>query len=279
MSSQTATTLGARDHARAQERSAAAGIVARPTIPAHLAENLPPEIDSADVVWDETLAAGDYAARVLERGSRLRLINCDGDACANVLVFNADSPAERLNVADTVKVQWQAYLGEGSLLLSDMGRVLMAMTRDTCGNHDAFCGASTARRNAAKYGHGGNFGPHPSARDRFVLALAKFGLGKRDIAANVNFFKRVNVARDGSLELLPDSSAAGQFVELRAEMRVLVVVTNTPHVLDPRPVYTATHLRLLAFRGAVTNEDDPVRNSTPERRRAYENTEDYCHDR
>ena len=96
------------------------------------------------VVWDETLGAGDYAGRVLERGWRLRLENLGGDGCVNLLVMNADQPAERLNVADTVKVQWRAYLDRGALLLSDMGRVLMSITEDTCGNHDTFCGASTA---------------------------------------------------------------------------------------------------------------------------------------
>jgi urea carboxylase-associated protein 2 len=273
--SNTATTGAAREHARAQEQSAAAKVVAKPTIPVRLATDLPDGIALDDLTWDETLAAGDYAARVLTRGTRLRIENTAGDGCANLLIFNADQLAERLNIADTVKVQWQAYPGQGALLLSDMGRFLMSFTVDTCGNHDTFCSASTAKSNAAKYGNGDNFGPHPNARDRFALALTKFGLGKRDIGPNINLFKRVTVRSDGSLVFEPNSSAPGQFVELRAEMRVLVVIANTPHVLDPRTTYTATNLRLLAYRGPLTPEDDPIRNSTPERRRAFENTEDY----
>lgn len=272
--SDTATPKGARDHARAQESSEAARVATKPTIPVQHASDLPAGIDVADLVWDETLGAGGYAARALERGTRLLLCDLAGDACANVLVYNADQPSERLNIADTVKVQWQAYLGEGALLLSDMGRVLMSITRDTCGRHDALCGASNAARNTEKYGDGSNSGPFPNARDRFALALAKFGLGKRDIAPNVNFFKEVRVDPDGTLRFQTRDPQPGQLVELRAEMRVLVVVANTPHVLDPRPDYTATHLRLIAFRGAVTPAEDPIRNSTPERRRAFLNTED-----
>ena len=266
------TPLRARDHARAQGRTL---VRAMPTIPASDAVDVPPGVAPADVVWDETLDAGDYCARVLKRGTRARLIDLGGDACASVLLYNADRPVERLNVADTVKVQWNAYLGPGNLLLSDMGRVLASITADTSGRHDTFCGASNERSNARKYGHGENHGPHPNARDRFALALAKFGLGRKDIPANVNFFKHVKVEPDGSLTFVGGVGAKGEYVELRAEMNVLLVVANTPHVLDPRPTYTASPLRVLAHRGPVTPPDDPVRTATPEALRAFENTEDY----
>jgi urea carboxylase-associated protein 2 len=246
-----------------------------PTIPASEAIDLPRGISAGDVVWDETIDVGEYCARVLRRGTRVRLVNLDGDACANVLAYNADRPIERLNVADTVKVQWNAYLGLGKLLLSDMGRVLMSMTADTSGRHDTLCGASNEASNARKYGAGANYGPFPNARDRFALALAKHGLGRKDIPANVNFFKRVTVEEDGSLTFDRGAGAAGEFVELRAETNVLFVLANTPHVLDPRPAYTASPLRVLAFRGAVTAQDDPIRNSTPEALRAFQNTEDF----
>jgi urea carboxylase-associated protein 2 len=273
--SDTATTHGARDHARAQESSAAARLATKPTIPVRDAVDLPAGFAAADLVWDETLGPGGYAARLLERGTRLRLDDVDGDACANVLIYNADQPSERLNVADTLKVQWYAYLGAGSLLLSDMGRVLMSIRADSGGGHDALCGASNARGNAAKYGDGSNYGPAPNARDRFALALAKLGLGKRDICPNINFFKSVTVGADGSLVFAAAAATPGRAVELRAEMRVLFVVANTPHVLDPRPTYSAGRLRLVAARGPTTAADDAVRNSTPERRRAFLNTEDY----
>lgn len=262
----------ARDHARAQ---AGTIISAMPTIPASSAKDLPNGICASSVIWDETLAAGEYTARILKRGSRLRLINLDGDACVNCLLYNAERPIERLNIADTVKVQWNAYLGPGKLLLSDMGRVLMSITQDTCGHHDTFCGASNEKSNTTKYNHGENHGPHPNARDRFALALAKFGLARNDIAANVNFFKSVKIEADGRLTFDEKSSKPGDVIELRAEMNVLVVLANTPHVLDPRPVYMCAAVRALACRGRVTPEDDAIRNSSPEALRAFQNVEDY----
>jgi urea carboxylase-associated protein 2 len=266
------TPLRARDHARAQGGTR---VRAMPTIPASDATDLPDGVRARDVIWDETLDAGEYCARILRRGTRVRLINLHGDACANVLAYNADRPIERLNIADTVKVQWNAYLGPGKLLLSDMGRVLMSITADTSGRHDTFCGASNEASNARKYGGGENHGPFPNARDRFALALAKYGLGRKDIPANVNFFKRVTVEEDGSLTFDRATGAAGEYVEVRSEMNVLFVVANTPHVLDPRASYVASALRVLGFGGEVTPEDDPIRTSTPEATRAFQNTEDY----
>lgn len=105
-------------------------------------------------MWAETVAGGNYTHRVLARGTELRLTDLSGDACAHLLLYAADRPWERLNVADTVKVQWNAYLGEGQLLLSDQGRVLASLTGDTSGRHDALCGTSTLVRNTQRYGDG-----------------------------------------------------------------------------------------------------------------------------
>jgi uncharacterized protein len=268
----TSTPLRAREHARAQ-----AGKIAEtmPTIPASAAKELPAGVQPQDVLWDETIPGGGYSSRVLPRGARLRLLNLKGDACANVLIYNADHPIERLNVADTVKVQWNGYLGRGKLLLSDMGRALMSILEDTCGRHDTFCGASNARTNAAKYGSGDNHGPYPNARDRFILALAKHGLGRRDVMPNINLFKQIRIESDGATTFIENSSKPGDNVILRAEMNVLVVIANTPHVLDVRPTYTCMPLRLTAWRGPVAALDDPLRIATPENTRAFENVEDY----
>ncbi|MDJ0785264.1 MAG: urea carboxylase-associated family protein [Myxococcota bacterium] len=273
--SDTSTPLAAREHARAQAESEAARVLAKPTIPATDAKDLPAGVDASEVVWDQVLGPGDYASAVLERGSRLRLLDLEGDASVSLLAYNADDTQERINTADTVKVQWQAYLGEGSLLLSDMGRVLLSILEDGCGHHDTFCGASSERSNAARYGHGGNHGPHPNARDRFTLALTKHGLGKRDLCPNVNLFKGVRVDDAGNLLFEERAPAPGQALTLRAEMRVLVVLVNAPHVLDPRPEYTATPVRVTAWAGELAPLDDPVRNSSPERLRAFENVEAY----
>jgi urea carboxylase-associated protein 2 len=268
----TATTYAARAHARAQDGTR---VETMPTVPARAARDLPAGVEADDVVWDETLGAGGYASRVLQRGARLRLTDLEGDACVGLLVYNADSPIERLNVADTVKVQWNAYLGRGGLLLSDMGRVLMSIVEDTCGNHDALCGCSNERVNARRYGTGANHGPCPNARDRFLIALAKHGLGRKDVTTNVNLFKGVRVDADGGTALVQSSSRPGAHVELRAEMNVLVVIANTPHVLDDRSAYTATPVRATAWRGPLTAEDDWVRTATPEGLRAFQNVEEW----
>ena len=271
-SSTTADPAGARAHARAM---AGTRVEAMPTIPATAATDLPPGIASDDVVWDETIAAGGYAARLLKRGSRLRLSDVHGDGAVAMLVFNAERPVERLNVADTVKVQWNAYLGAGRLLLSDMGRVMMSVIEDDTKGHDAFCGASNMASNARKYGDGFNHGAHPNARDRFVIALAKYGMNRRDIHPCITWFKPVSIAADGAIELDVGPHRAGQHVTLRAEMDVIVVLANCPHVRDPRDAYAATPVRATAWRGPVTAQDDPIRLQTPESLRAYENVEDY----
>ncbi|WP_353230906.1 urea amidolyase associated protein UAAP1 [Novosphingobium sp.] len=250
-------------------------VEAMPTIPASAATALPAGVTADAVVWDETIAAGGYAARVLNRGSRLRLTDLQGDAAVSMLVFNAERPVERLNVADTVKIQWNAYLGAGRLLLSDMGRVLLSVLEDDARGHDAFCGASNLASNARKYGDGFNHGAHPNARDRFVIALAKYGMNRRDIHPCINWFKPVAIAADGAIELDVGPFAAGQHVTLRAEMDVIVVLANCPHVRDPRGAYAVTPVRATAWRGPVTPMDDPIRLHTPEGLRAFENVEDY----
>ena len=266
------TPSKSREHARSMAETVIRGM---PTIPASAAKELPAGVSAEDVLWEETLDAGEYAGRTVKRGSRIHITNLEGDGCVALLLLNADHPVERLNVADTCKVQWNAYLGKGKLLLSDMGRVMASITEDTCGKHDTICGASNEKQNAKKYGIGANYSAYPNARDRFLIALQKFGLGRKDIAPTINLFKGVTVEKDGGLTFVEKSSKAGDFVELRAEMNLLVVAVNAPHVLDARAAYVATPVRLTAWRGAVTALSDGVRNSTPEAVRAFQNTEDY----
>lgn len=270
--SQTATTTGARDHARSM---AGTRVETMPTIPPRAAVDLPDGVDPATVTWDETIGPGCYSAKIVSRGTTVRLTDVAGEACANVLLYDAHGSPERLNIADTVKVQWQAYLGAGALLLSDMGRVLATIVADTSGRHDALCGASNRRHNEDRYGDGAVQNAHPNARDRFVVALAKFGRSKRDVAPNMNFFKGVRIERDGTLRWDEQPSPVGAYVELRAELDVLVVVANTPHPCDPRPEYISSNLRITAWTGDPTGEDDPLWSATPERERAFRNTEDH----
>ncbi|MFC0203956.1 urea amidolyase associated protein UAAP1 [Novosphingobium soli] len=271
MTATLANPLAARDHARAMEGTRTESMPVLPPV----ADDLPADVSPQDLLWEETIAAGGYATRRLSRGTRLRLVDLKGDACASLLVFNAEVPAERLNVADTVKVQWNAYLGAGKLLLSDMGRVLLSILEDDAGTHDTFCGTSNAATNAAKYGDGRNSGAHPNGRDRFLLGAAKHGLGRRDVHPCVTLFKGTRIEADGTITPQVGPFAPGRTVLLRAEMDVIVVIANVPHVLDPRADYAVTPLRVSAWRGPVTAEDDPVRNATPEGLRAFKNVEDY----
>lgn len=266
MTGSTADPNSARAHARAM---AGTRVEAMPTVPAAAPDAPGP------VIWEETLAPGGYATRRIARGTRLRLIDLAGDACASLLVFNAEMPTERLNVADTVKVQWNGYLGAGKLLLSDMGRVMMSILADTAGTHDAFCGASNEASNARRYGDGKNYGPHPNARDRFMLGVAKHGLGRKDVHPCITFFKGVRIEQDGATTPQVGPFAPGRELVLRAEMDLIVVLANCPHVLDPRADYTVSPLRATAWKGAITPEDDPVRIATPEGLRAFLNTEDF----
>jgi len=263
--------LAARDHARAM---AGTVVAAMPSLPP-VAPDLPTGVAPADLLWEETIAPGGYASRRLPRGSRLRLIDLAGDACASLNLFNAELPSERLNVADTVKVQWNAYLGQGKLLLSDMGRVLMSIVADEAETHDCFCGTSNAAGNAAKYGDGSNSGPCPNGRDRLLLGAAKHGLGRRDVHPCINLFKGARIEPGGAIVPQIGPFPPGRSLVLRAEMEVIVVLANCPHVLDPRPDWTVTMLRATAWRGAITPEDDPVRNATPEGLRAFLNVEDH----
>lgn len=275
-SSHTATTTGARDHARAQ-----AGLRsdAMATVPASAAlaladpPALPDGVTAADLVWDETVAGGGYAHRTLARGTTIRLTDLEGDACANLAVFHAHDPWERLNVADTVKVQWQAYPGGGTLLLSDQGRVLASILDDTSGHHDALCGSSTIAHNQRRYGDGSPQGPSPSARALFALALAKHGLTLRDLPPTIALFKAAVVAPDGQITFA-DGAGPHTHVTIRAEVPLILMIANTAHVLDPRDVYTVTRLRVTAWRDRPTTPADALWASTPERERAFLNTAD-----
>jgi urea carboxylase-associated protein 2 len=272
--SETGTLYGARHHARAQ---AGALAEAMPFIPARRYAELPPGVDLDAVTWAETVAGGGYTSKVLARGTTLRLTDRDADACAHILLYNADQPWERLCVADTVKIPWQAYMGPCHPLLSDQGRVLATIVTDEAnGAHDALCGTSTKTANEARYGDGSAHGPSPAGRELLLLAAAKHGLGSRDIPPSVSFFKGVRVSELGELVFVGARDPGG-YVELRAELPVVVLIANVPHPLDPRDAYTCSTLEVLAWRGQPTSESDPLWPFTPELERAFLNTADYAH--
>ncbi|MFF4981155.1 urea amidolyase associated protein UAAP1 [Streptomyces sp. NPDC001046] len=264
----TASAYGARDHARAQEGTRAD---AMPVVPASGWPAPPPGVGAGDLVWAETVAGGNYTHKVLARGTELRLTDLTGDACAHLLLHCADRPWERLNTADTVKVLWNAYLGEGHLLLSDQGRVLASVVEDTSGRHDALTGTSTLARNTARYGDGTPQSGSPAGRELFKLAASKNGLAPRDLPPSVSFFQGVRIAEDGTT-VFTGSAGPGASVTLRAEQDVTVLLANVPHPLDPRPEYVCGNLQVLAYRSRPTAPGDALWDAAPEGRRAFLNT-------
>ncbi|MFC7050997.1 urea amidolyase associated protein UAAP1 [Emcibacter nanhaiensis] len=268
--SQTADPALARVHARQQ---AGTKVEAMRTIPSSAAVNLPEGVSPEEVIWDEVIASGGYAIHSLTRGDRLQIIDLHGDGCISLNMFNAQHPAERLNAADSIKVQWKAYLGTGDLILSGLGRVLASIMRDDDCGIDPFCGASSRYTVLDRYGD--NSIDHPNARDRFLTAAAKCGLSRKDVHPCLNIFKPVQISESGETQVDTGPFAPGRVLELRAEMNLLVFLANCPHVLDVRPEYSVSPVRALAWKGEETRFDDPVRNATPEGLRAFENVEDY----
>jgi urea carboxylase-associated protein 2 len=216
---------------------------------------------------------------VLARGERLKLTDTEGGACVAALLFNAKQPLERYNMPDTLKAQHVARLTAGNVLYSDMGRVLFSVVADTAGWHDTITGHLTAEASKKKYGAGtyqalrNDF--FRNTRDNFLIELGKHGLGKRDVHANVNFFVKVAADADGNLAFSP-GGAAGSSIELRAEMDVLVVLSNTPHPLDPSPKYAPPPVGLEIHLGTPAAADDPCRRSCPENERGFTLTEAYA---
>jgi urea carboxylase-associated protein 2 len=267
----TGTPEGARAHARAQGGTVAEHM---PTIPASSYPAAPSGYDPADLVWAERVAGGGYTHRTLAAGTTVRLRDLEGDACAHVLIYRAGEPWERLNVADTLKIQWQAYLEVGQLLLSDQGRVLATIVADSSGHHDAFCGASSRWRNQERYGAGTADSASPAGRELFILAGAKHGLGRRDLPPSLSFFKGVRVDPESGALGWTGSTGTAAAVELRAEMPLLILIANSAHPLDPRPEWHCSTLEVLAWTGSPTPPGAWPRTATPEAERAFLNNQE-----
>ena len=271
--SETATTAGARAHARAQHGRTAE---AMRHIPASTSPTAPPGVSAQSLVWSETVAPGGYSSATLARGTRIRLTDPVGDACAHLLLHRADATHERLNVADTVKVPWQAYLGNGHPLLSGFGRALATIVSDTSGTHDALTGTSTRAGNLERYGAAAPESPSPAGRELFTLAALKHGLDRRDLPPSVSFFQGVRVQADGTFDWL-GSAGANTSVELLLHVDAIVLVANTAHPLDPRPEFTCSPLLIHAWPTPADldrlSAGDLVGPLGPEHRQAIANTD------
>jgi uncharacterized protein YcgI (DUF1989 family) len=205
-------------------------------------------------LFEETVHPGASWSHVLKRGTALRITDVEGGANVGALFYNFECPTERYNMPDTLKAQHIARLTKGLVLYSDMGRILCSITDDTVGWHDPIGGCSQA------------------GRDSFLIELEKWGLGPRDLVANVNFLSRVDVATDGAMSYHPGNSTSGSFIELRAEMNVLTILNTIPHPLSEdqsKPVH------LSVFRVPPPEPDDACRLSRLENGRGFILTERY----
>lgn len=238
-----------------------------------------PTSSGSSLLLEERLHGGQMWSHVLRRGQRLRLTDVEGGACVAALFFNAALPLERYNMPDTLKAQHIARLTTGAALYSDMGRVLASIVDDSLGWHDTITGIADAAHTQRQFG-GGSYqalrnGFHRNTRDNFLVELGKYELGKRDLVANVNFFVKVATDDAGDLSFVPGHSTPGSIVELRADMHTLVVLSNTPHPLDPANHYAPPPVQLGIYAGVPAAGDDVCRRACPENQRGFELTDRY----
>jgi urea carboxylase-associated protein 1 len=193
------------------------------------------------IIEDVTVQAGQDWARVVRRGHRLRIVDLEGKQAVDFLCYNAANPEERYNAADTMKYAGTIFLTTGHGIYSDMGRPFFTIVGDTCGRHDTIGGCCSAESNVKRYGEPGV----ANCRDTFLRALAPFGLGKKDIVANLNFFMNVPVEPDGRMALVEGFSKPGDYVELEAEMDVLAVISNCAQTRNPVNGFNPTPIRVI----------------------------------
>ncbi len=230
-------------------------------------------------MFEDVIQPGATWSHVLKRGTALRLTDIYGGANVGAVLYNWENPTERYNMPDTLKAQHIAHLTRDHVLYSDMGRVLCSITADSVGWHDPLSGCSNGALVAGKYGEAG-YQEHrndyyKNAYDGFVIELAKYGLSARDLAAPINFFSKVVVDRLGNMEFVPANSQKGAYVELRAEMNVLIILNTCQHPLDPNPKYEPKPVQLAVHTVAAPALNDPCRVSRPENERGFVLTERY----
>jgi urea carboxylase-associated protein 2 len=223
--------------------------LARAAVPA-TSTRFAPEL----LLWEEPVPGGGQWSAVVRRGTTLRLTD-----------------------TDTLKAQKTAFLTRGNVCFSDMGRVLCSIPEDSCGWHDTVCGVLDARGLEARYGktryQEQRNAMHRNGTDGLLVELAKWGLGKRDMHANLNLFSKVATDAEGGLHFDRGQRAPGQYVDLRFEMDVLVALSTAPHPLDPAPTWAPGPVHLAAWRSGTAGADDACRLSCAENGRGFINTE------
>jgi urea carboxylase-associated protein 1 len=202
-------------------------------------------LDPATAILDVAVPARAPWSGVLRRGQTLRIIDLEGQQAVDALFYRADHFEERYSAQDTLREQKSAYIGLGSKLVSNEGNVMLTVVGDSCGLHDTSAGACSCESNTVRFGHHTRY--MHACRENFVLELGKYGMGKRDLVSNVNFFMNVPIEPGGALAIVDGVSAPGGHVDLRAEMDVLCVFSNCPQVNNPCNGFNPTPIRVLIF--------------------------------
>ena len=233
------------------------------------------------VLWEETVPGGAHWSGVMRRGTALRFTDIEGGANVAALFWNFEEKNERYSMPDTLKAQHTAFLTRGHCGFSDMGRVLFSVLEDTAGWHDTVCGVMDDALMQERFGTK-RFQEHRNAmqrsgRDGLLKEMGRWGMGKRDLHANVNLFSKVTADIDGNL-LFVAGRLAGTHVDLRFDMDVLVALSTCPHPLDPAFAYEPSPIKMAAWRAGIAQPNDYCRNFRRENARAFENTARYFAD-
>jgi len=229
----------------------------------------------SQAIYTDTLPGGKHWSLLMRRGTTLTLVDVEGGANVGMLLYNPANPLERYNAPDTLKCQHTFKLTKGHCLYSDMGRIFCSIIDDTHGWHDTACGCSTKALVAKRWG-GANYQIarndwQQNGHDSLLVEAAKYGLTRRDLAANVNWFSKVAVAQDGAMTFDAAASRPGAKVVLRFEMDTLVLMHTCPHPLDPSPEYPRKPVVYEIGEAAPVAADDLCLNSAPENGRGFEN--------
>ena len=236
-------------------------------------------LDKKTFLWEETIPGGTHWSGLIRRGTTLRITDLEGGANLSALFYNADEKLERYNMPDTLKAQHTAFLTSGNVCYSDMGRVMCSIIYDSVGWHDTICGVIDAAMVETQYGKS-SYQTHRNSmfrngKDGLLIELAKYGLGKRDLMASINFFSKVMPDEAGNLTFVQGHSHAGNIVDVRFDMNVLLVVSAAPHPLDPKIIYQPASVKLSAQHAAPMQRDDICRNFCEQNARGFINTESY----
>ncbi|VAW53394.1 Urea carboxylase-related aminomethyltransferase [hydrothermal vent metagenome] len=204
--------------------------------------------DAEQAVFRETVLAGDYFMKVVKKGQTFRILDIEGNQAADTLFYNATDPSERYSAVDTIRQQGNVYLTAGSKLLSNECNVMLEIVADTCGRHDTLGGACASESNTVRYALDKKC--MHACRDSWMLAVAEneqFGLSKRDITHNINFFMNVPVTREGGLTFEDGISAPGKYVEMKTFMDTIVLISNCPQLNNPCNGYNPTPVEVLIW--------------------------------